>query len=431
MKARKSKIGFLSIILLGFNAIVGSGIFLLPNQAMKLIGPTSLFVILFDAFLAITIALCFAEMGGIFKKNGGPYVYTREAFGSFAAFEVGIMTYAICVIAWATMAVGFTTALSVFWPGADKGVTKDILVTAFIIALGILNILGVNFTKIIMNIATVGKIIPLVIFIVIGVFFMKINNFTPMLPHGTYISGSFGAAALLIFFAFTGFESIALAAEDMENPSKNIPRAIIIVMILVSAVYILIQAVSIGVLGSALANDVTPVATASSRFLGSGGGILVSLGILVSIIGINIASSFSSPRMAVALANDGLLPKVIGKYNKLNTPYVAIILTVILTIPIALSGSFTELALISAISRFAQYLPTCLAVPVLRWKKPGIKRSFKIPFGPVIPIIAVLVSIWILFQSSTQEIIWGLGGLIIAIPLYFIMKAYNKRQSNA
>lgn len=217
----------------------------------------------------------------------------------------------------------------------------------------------------------------------------------------------------------------------MENPSKNIPRAIIIVMILVSAVYILIQAVSIGVLGSALANDVTPVATASSRFLGSGGGILVSLGILVSIIGINIASSFSSPRMAVALANDGLLPKVIGKYNKLNTPYVAIILTVILTIPIALSGSFTELALISAISRFAQYLPTCLAVPVLRWKKPGIKRSFKIPFGPVIPIIAVLVSIWILFQSSTQEIIWGLGGLIIAIPLYFIMKAYNKRQSNA
>lgn len=365
------------------------------------------------------------------KKNGGPYVYTREAFGSFAAFEVGIMTYAICVIAWATMAVGFTTALSVFWPGADKGITKDILVTAFIIALGILNILGVNFTKIIMNIATVGKIVPLVIFIAIGVFFMKINNFTPMLPHGTYISGSFGAAALLIFFAFTGFESIALAAEDMENPSKNIPRAIIIVMILVSAVYILIQAVSIGVLGSALANDVTPVATASSRFLGSGGEILVSLGILVSIIGINIASSFSSPRMAVALANDGLLPKVIGKYNKLNTPYVAIILTVILTIPIALSGSFTELALISAISRFAQYLPTCLAVPVLRWKKPGIKRSFKIPFGPVIPIIAVLVSIWILFQSSTQEIIWGLGGLIIAIPLYFIMKAYNKRQSNA
>lgn len=341
------------------------------------------------------------------------------------------MTYAICVIAWATMAVGFTTALSVFWPGADKGITKDILVTAFIIALGILNILGVNFTKIIMNIATVGKIVPLIIFIAIGVFFMKINNFTPMLPHGTYISGSFGAAALLIFFAFTGFESIALAAEDMENPSKNIPRAIIIVMILVSAVYILIQAVSIGVLGSALANDVTSVATASSRFLGSGGGILVSLGILVSIIGINIASSFSSPRMAVALANDGLLPKVIGKYNKLNTPYVAIILTVILTIPIALSGSFTELALISAISRFAQYLPTCLAVPVLRWKKPGIKRSFKIPFGPVIPIIAVLVSIWILFQSSTQEIIWGLGGLIIAIPLYFIMKAYNKRQSNA
>ncbi|MGL5614720.1 MAG: APC family permease [Sarcina sp.] len=430
MKTSKSKIGFLSIVLLGFNAIVGSGIFLLPNQAMKLIGPASLFVILFDAFLTITIALCFAEMGGMFKKNGGPYVYTREAFGNFAAFEVGIMTYAICVIAWATMAAGFVTALSVFWPAADKGTTKDIIIVLFIIALGILNIVGVNFTKIIMNIATIGKIIPLVIFIAIGVFFMKAHNFTPMLPNNTYTHGSFGAAALLIFFAFTGFESIALAAEDMDNPSKNIPKAIVIVMIIVSIVYLLIQAVSIGILGPSLANDVNPVTTASSKFLGSTGGILVSLGVLVSIIGVNVASSFSSPRMAVALAEDGLLPKSIAKYNKLNTPYIAIILTVVLTIPIALSGSFTQLALISAISRFAQYLPTCLAVPILRWKKPEMERSFKIPLGPIIPIIAVVVSLWILFQSSAEQIIWGLGGLIVAIPLYFIMKLYNRKKAS-
>lgn len=428
MDKKKTKIGFLSIVLLGFNAIVGSGIFLLPNQAMKLIGPASIFVILFDAFLAITIALCFAEMGGIFKRNGGPYVYTREAFGQFAGFEVGIMTYAICVIAWATMAAGFTTALSVFWPAANEGITKDIIITLFIIALGILNIVGVNFTKIIMNIATVGKIIPLIIFIAIGIFFMKLHNFTPILPHGIYTHGSFGAAALLIFFAFTGFESIALAAEDMENPSKNIPKAIVIVMIIVSIVYILIQGVSIGILGPNLANDLTPVTTASSVFLGSWGGILVSLGVLISIIGINVASSFSSPRMAVALAEDGLLPKSLGKYNKFNTPYIAIILTVILTIPIALSGSFTHLALISAISRFAQYLPTCLAVPVLRWKKPEMDRSFKIPFGPIIPVIAIIVSLWILFQSSAQQLIWGLGGLIIAIPLYFLMKVYNKKE---
>lgn len=428
MGKNKSKIGFLSIILLGFNAIVGSGIFLLPNKAMELIGPASLYVILFDAFLTITIALCFAEMGGMFKRNGGPYVYTREAFGNFAAFEVGIMTYAICIIAWATMAVGFTTELSKFWPAAGHGMTKNIIIVLFLITLGVLNIVGVNFTKIIMNIATIGKIIPLIIFIGAGVFFMKLHNFTPLFPHGVYTHGSFGAAALLIFFAFTGFESIALAAEDMDNPSKNIPIAIVIVMIIVSIVYILIQAVSIGILGPNLSKDITPVATASSLFLGSWGGIFVSLGILISIIGINVASSFSSPRMAVALAEDGLLPKSLTKYGRFQTPYLAITLTVVLTIPIALSGSFTHLALISAISRFAQYLPTCLAVPVLRWKKPEMERSFKIPLGPVIPIIAVLVSLWILFQSSSQQIIWGLGGLIIAIPLYFLMKIYNKKE---
>ena len=423
----KKKLGLFSIILLGFNAIVGSGIFLLPNKAMKLVGSISIFVILFDALLAITIALCFAEMGGIFKKNGSAYVYTRETFGHFAGFEVGIMTYAISIIAQATMAVGLTTALSVFFPSADKGMTKDILIIGFLVLLTVMNLVGVNFMKIIMNIATVGKIVPLIVFIAIGIFFIKGTNFYPMLPHGVYTHGSFGEAALLIFFAYTGFESIALAAEDMHNPDKNIPKAIILVMLIVSLVYVLIQVISIGILGQGLVSNLNPVASASARFLGSFGGILVSIGILISILGINAAQSFMTPRLATALAKDNLFPKSMGKYNKRGVPPVAIIVSMIITIPIALSGSFAELAIISSISRFAQYLPTCLSVIVLRKRKPDMERNFKVPFGLVIPVIAIVVSIWVLAQSSLEQILGGLGGLIIAVPLYFIMKWYNKK----
>ncbi|WP_373898177.1 APC family permease [Haloimpatiens sp. FM7315] len=251
----KKKFGFWSIVLLGINAIIGSGIFLLPNQAMKLIEPLSLGVIVFDMLLVISIAMCFAEVGGMFKKNGGPYVYAREAFGDFIGFEVGFMKWAISIIAWAAMAVAFATALGKLWP-----------------------------------------------------------------------------AALLIFYAFTGFESIAVAAEDMESPDKNIPKEIITVMIIVSLFYLLIQAISIGVLGTKLAETATPVADAATIFLGPVGGAIVTAGTLVSIGGINIAASFITPRSGVALAEDGLLPKVIAKQSSKGTPYVAIIITVLLEI---------------------------------------------------------------------------------------------------
>ncbi|WP_040327891.1 APC family permease [Clostridium ihumii] len=426
----KKKIGFWSIVLLGINSIIGSGIFLLPNQAMELIGPASLLVILFDMLLVVSIALCFAEVGGMFNKNGGPYVYAKEAFGDFVGFEVGFMKWAIGIIAWATMAVGFVTALSAIWPAAGEGMTKNIIIVAILGGLGVVNILGVNISKVLNNIITVGKLLPLIIFIAVGIFFIKGSNFTPVFPNGTYVSGSFGATALLIFYAFTGFESIAVAAEDMDNPEKNIPKAIITVMIIVSVVYLLIQTVSIGILGQGLAVTKTPVADASSIFLGSWGGILVSAGTLVSIGGINIASSFITPRTAVALAEDGLLPKCLAKYNKKGTPYISIIVTVALTIPVALSGSFTKLAAISVVSRFAQYVPTCLAVLVLRKKRPDLKSSFKIPLGPVVPILAICVSIWLLFQSSTEKILWGLGGLIIGIPIYLLMIKMNKKHKN-
>ena len=426
-KSKRHKIGLWSMILLGFNSIVGTGIFLLPNKAMKLMGTASLLVILFDAALAVAVALCFAEAGSMFSKGGGPYLYTKKAFGDFPAFEVGIMTYAVCIIAAATMAVGFSTALSVFWPAAAHGLTKDIIVISVIVVLTIINLIGVNFTKIILNVATIGKLVPLILFIAVGIFFIKGSNFTPILPHNTYVSGSFGTAALLIFFAFTGFESLALGAEDMENPKKNIPRAIIIVMAIVAAVYMLIQIVSIGMLGQGLANDLTPVSTATQRFLGPFGADFISIGILVSIIGINVAQSFYTPRIAKSLADDGLLPKPMAKMSKRNVPYIGIIVSAIITIPIALSGSFTELAVISSISRFAQYLPTCVAILVLRRKK-DLNATFRIPFGPIIPIVASVVSIWLVLQSSLKNIVWGLGALVIAVPLYFIMRKYNKQE---
>lgn len=423
----KNKFGFWSIVLLGINAIIGTGIFLLPNKAYSLTGSFSLVVIIFDMLLATSMALCFAELSGLFKKNGGPYVYAKAAFGEFVGFEVGFMKAAVSIIAWATMANGFATALSAIFPAAGNELMQKAIIILLIGFLALINVMGVNLSKLLNNVVTLGKVFPLVLFTSVGIFFINGGNFTPLFLNGHYEAETFGAAALLIFYAFTGFESIASAAEDMETPEKNLPRAIVTVMMIVSVIYILIQAVSIGILGPELANSKTPVADAASKFLGVWGGILVTAGTLISIGGINIASSFLTPRNIVAMSDDKLLPAVFSKYNKQGTPYVAILFSAAVAILIAISGSFTQLAAISVVSRFTQYLPTCLAVIILRKKNPTVKSSLQIPFGPIIPIISILVSIWLLIQSDMSKILIGLGGLIIGVPFYFIMKKSGKK----
>lgn len=422
-----NKLGLMSIILLGVNAIIGTGIFLLPGKAAALIGVGSIGVILFDAVLVISIALCFAEMGGMFKKNGGPYVYAKEAFGDFVGFEVGFMKWAISIIAWSAMAVGFATALGGVWAPAATDFGKNMIATIIIVGLGIMNICGVKISKIINNIVTIGKLLPLLFFILVGIFYIKGVNFQPMAAAQGFSQSTFGAAALLIFYAFTGFESIAVAAEDMDNPEKNVPKAIILVILFVSIFYMLIQIICIGILGNSLVTSQAPVADAANVFMGPLAKAIVTAGTLISIGGINVASSFLAPRSGVAMSDDGLIPAVVSKRNSKDAPYIAVIVTVVFAVLVSWTGGFEKLAAISVVSRFAQYLPTCLAVIVFRKKRPDMKRSFRIPFGPVIPVVAILVSVWLISQSTLEKIIWGLGGLVIGAILYFAMNKSSKK----
>lgn len=424
---KKNKLGLWSIVLLGVNAIIGSGIFLLPNKAYSLVGTNSILAFVFNALLAVSIALCFAEVSGLFKKNGGPYVYAKEAFGDFVGFEVGFIKWIISMIAWATMANGFATALGEIFPVCKDGSIQIAIMSLLIIGLTLLNLVGVSAAKWTNNIATICKIIPLLVFVLVGLFFMNGANFQPV-SMNKLSNGNFAQACLLLFYAFTGFEAIAVSAEDMENPQKNLPKAILIVMLIVSCFYILIQVVAIGVLGPDLKNHAAPIQDAMYTFLGKPGLMLVAAGTLISILGINVASSFITPRSAVALADDHMLPAFMNKRNDKDVPYYSVLISGAITLIIALSGSFTTLAAISVVSRFAQYIPTCLSVIVFRKKMKDKERAFTIPFGPIIPIIAVLVSIWLLAHADLYKLEIGLGGLIVAIPFYFIMKKINRKK---
>ena len=413
------KFGFWSIVLLGINGIVGTGIFLLPNKAYSIIGSASLGVLLFDAVIAGCIALCFAEAASLFTRNGGPYLYAKHALGDFWAFEVGVLKWIVTVIAWAAMAVGFATALGAAVPALSGDFAKDVISFILIVGLTIVNIFGVNVSKFVNNLITISKLVPLALFIAIGIFFINGTNFTPVFPQDIYVDGSFAQAAVLLFFAYTGFEVIAIAAEDMKNPKKNLPRAIIMCMLLVSVLYMAILAVSIGVLGTDLANTKAPVQDAFNVIVGPVGMYIVLVGTLISMGGINFAEAYYAPRVATSMAEDGMLPSALAKRNHYNAPYVAAIVTAIASVLLAWSGSFTTLAAISAVSRFTQYLPTCLAVIIFRRKWADKARSYTIPGGYLIPVIAIGTSLWMLAQAQTNQLLWGLGGCIVILPFYY------------
>lgn len=426
-KKQIKPMGFWSMLLFGITAIIGSGIFLLPSSGVQLIGVASIFVLLFDALLVISIALCFAKAATYFDRDGGPYLYAKEAFGNFVGFEVGFVTWAIRLIAQATMAVAFTTALGSIFPYFATQTGKMLVASILIIGLSATNIAGVNLSKILINTVTVAKLLPLILFVAVGIFFIKGNNFNPMFPGGEYVSGSFGQAAVTLFYAFTGFEGIVVAAGDMENPKKNLPKVIFLSILVVSLFYVLIQVVSIGILGpEAAAASSVPIQDAFERVAGGFGKALISAGTLLSTGGLLISSVYLTPRSGSALAENGMLPAVVAKRNRFNAPYVAIIISAIIVLAIAWSGTFSSLAMISAISRFAQYIPTCLAVLVFAKTKKEVTSSFTLPFGWFIPVLALFVSAWLLFQVSGEQLLWGLGALLVAVPFYFVTGSYKK-----
>lgn len=418
---KKDKFGLWSIVLLGINSIIGTGIFLLPNRAYALMGPSSLLILLFDAFLAGCLALCFAEVAGFFSRNGGPYLYAKAAFGDFVGYEVGVLKLVVTIIAWAAMAVGFATALGAAFPFFAGDTMKNLIAAVLIGGLTIMNIAGVKISKILNNLMTISKLVPLCVFIAVGLFFVNGSNFTPFVP--THMAdGAFANAAITMFFAYTGFEAIAVAAEDFKDPKKDLPRGIILTMIIVTIIYMLVVGISIGILGPDLAVDKAPIQTAFGRAVGPVGAYFILLGTLFSMGGINLAESFIAPRACTSLAEDGMLPAFLNRRTSWGTPWASSVVVAILSILLAWSGSFTTLAAISAVSRFTQYLPTVLSGIVFRRKWKDRERTYKIPGGIFVPVVAFLTSLWMLSNAKPMQLVWGLGGILVIAPYYLVYK---------
>jgi len=433
MTTKQKKLGLWSIVLLGFNSIIGSGIFLLPASLYQFAGDWSVAIMFITGAIVATIALCFAEAAGYFSKNGAAYVYTKEAFGEFAGFEVGFLKWFMQCIAWAVMAVAFKNILASTFGFEDNLLLCHSIVAGIVILLTAVNLLGVSAAEKVNNISTIAKMLPLIFLIVVGIWFIDPSNIVPNAsvdPSYTLSGETLVSALILAFYSFTGFETFGTAAEDMENPKKNLPRAICLSLGIVMMFYALVMAVTVGILGDAVATSGTPLADAARVVTGEFGFWLITIGSIISIAGINVAASFHIPRALLPLAEDKMIPAVFGKKTQNGTPAIAILVSGLVTIPVALSGSFAELAMLSVVARFAQYIPTCISILIFRKRfehDSEARSQFKAPFGPVLPVMGVIICCALLADQDPTKIVIGLVFMAVISPLYFLAK---KKASN-
>ena len=238
---------------------------------------------MFAAVLCFLIALCFAEAGSRLSGTGGPYVYSRETLGAFMGFEVGWMTWWVRVISWAALANAFSIALAHITPPLQGPLAQKTVVTGIVILLAAVNIRGVKTGAGLTNFFTAAKLLPLAVFLSVGAFFVNVQRFTPFAPQGF---DAFGETTMFILWAFVGFEVLTIPAGEMKDPLRAVPRALVVVMTVVTVVYLGVHAVAIGTLDG-LAGSQNPIAESARAFLGDFGGGLIAVGIVLSIFGTN------------------------------------------------------------------------------------------------------------------------------------------------
>ena len=399
---------------LTINMMVGAGIFGLPAKIYGLTGGWSVLAYLVCAALMALITLCFAEVGSRFAETGGPYLYARVAFGPFVGFQVGWLLWLARVTASAALCNLLVSYLSFFWKAAAFGWTRAIVITVVFTTLTTVNVIGVRETAVVSNLFTIGKLAPLIFFIVSGLFFLSPQAFTTAPPPAV---DSFSKAVLLLIFAFSGFEMAMVPAGETRNPQRYVTFALLISAGVVALLYITIQIVCIGTLPS-LADSQRPIVDASTRFLGSAGASIILLGGLISMTGTLNAAMLIGPRILFAMAEQGQLPQLFARtHTRFRTPYIAILITVLVMFVVTLEGTFMSALTISTVIRLLSYISTCIALPVMRLKSDVPPSQFSAPAGIAIACLATTLSVWVLSNSASSELrqvaVIGLFGIVI------------------
>ncbi len=289
--------------------------------------------------------------------------------------------------------------------------------------LALINFVGIRQAAIVSNLFTVGKLVPIIIFIAAGLFFLNPQAYE---PGPTPTTGDFSKSVLLLVYAFTGFEMATIPAGEVRDPQRSLPRALLIAILVVATLYILIQLVCVGTLPG-LAQSQKPLADAGSQFLGAAGGAIISAVAIVSISGNLNILLLSGSRLPFAMAEQKQLPAVVGDiHRRFSTPYVSIAITAGLMLFLTLKSSFLEALTISTIARLVTYGSTCLSLPLFRARREAPAALFRLPGGTLIAILSLALIVWLLLHSTLAEAKAAAVAAGVGLLIYFAYWLYSR-----
>ena len=413
---------------LSINDVVGSGVYLLPAAAAAVLGPTSVWAVVLAGAAVGLLVLCFAEAASYFDEPGAGYLYTREAFGPFVGFEVGWMTWLARIASVASLSNGLALATAYLWPAAAAGWFRVAIITVPLALLTWINVVGVKEGARAAVGLVIAKMLPLAVFIALGLFCVDWPRVLAFAPPRT---GALGEAALLLLFAYAGFENTPAAAGEYKNPRRDVPFAMLTMILIVTAVYTAVQVVALGTLPG-LAESKSPLAEAAGRFAGGWAALLLTLGAIVSIIGNLGNTTLMGPRYLFALARDGFGPRVLAEVHpRHRTPANAIVAQMVIALALALSGSFVQLAMLSVIARLTTYIGTAAAVPVLRRRFGSAPGALRLPGGALIPGAALLVSLAFLASATWQNLVAGALALAAGAVIFRLRRPSGPTPADA
>src|SRR6266513_5406781 len=408
-----------------FNITVGAAIFVLPALVAGNLGAAAPLAYLVCAVATALIALCIAEAGSRVARSGGPYAYVETALGPYAGYVCGVLLWLGITLAMGAVATVFADAVSGLLPGLGGALPRAVLLIAVTTGLAFVNIRGAALGSRVSGVATVAKIVPLIAFVVLGLSHVRAGN----LALGSFPSlARLGESGLLLMFAFFGMESALQVSGEVRDAARAVPRAIALAVGGVGLLYISVQLVAQGILGSALAAPETakaPLAAAAVQFAGPAGSTFILIAMVVSTFGFMTATMLSTPRTLFALAVDGYLPQPLARVHQAHhTPHVAIAIQGMIVCAIAITGTYVKLAIMANVAILLVYLATCLAVLRLRRldvREGAADKPFVMPAGHVVPWAAAALIVALLARATAQA--WLLtGGVMAAASLAFLAR---------
>ncbi len=367
------------------NGIVGSGVYGLPSEISRLLGPASPWAYVIAAAGTGAVMACFAEVGSQFPEAGGPYLYAREAFGQFWGIQMGWLNWLVRLASAAANANVFVAYLAQFFPRASTSGTRAAVLLLLLGVLAAVNVRGVKAGAEVNNALAAAKLVPLAVFILAGLALVRgpaPTGMSELLAPGGPSAKSWLDAILLLVFAYGGFEIGLFSMSEARDVRRDAPFALFAAIAVVFVIYTLVQVVVLRALPEAGASQ-APLAEASLRFLGPAGWAFLSVGALLSVYGNLSSSLLNGPRLTYALAERGEFPRMFGTVSqRFRTPYVSIVVYALLTYALSLYGTFRWNVVLAAVGRVFTYGIVCLSVFALRHRRSNAE-AFRLRAAPV------------------------------------------------